>query len=281
MSSPSLQPSQPSSKPESSSNRFPPVISGPLVAARPAMETSTPTVLESRSSDPPPAVMSSSQGKLPSVNPPALTDESPPLAPNGTGESPAEAQQEPQQQQQPPQQQPVPSATLRNDAIYSMYTPAATIIDNIPPTVPRENAALIAQAAQTRQAHYNRPPGTQTDNSSPHVVAVHYKVGSRLGEGSFGVIYKGKSSLSILANAKQTIGFIGTNLLTNQLVAIKFEPRKAEAPQLRDEYKTYKILQNCGTGFQIFSFIVHQSSLFNSQLVFRMHTTLVKRGSII
>lgn len=35
---------------------------------------------------------------------------------------------------------------------------------------------------------------------------------------------------------------IGTNLLNNLQVAIKFEPRKSDAPQLRDEYRTYKIL---------------------------------------
>ena len=34
----------------------------------------------------------------------------------------------------------------------------------------------------------------------------------------------------------------GINLLNNQPVAIKFEPRKSEAPQLRDEYRSYKIL---------------------------------------
>ncbi|KAF8927007.1 casein kinase I, partial [Dissophora ornata] len=32
------------------------------------------------------------------------------------------------------------------------------------------------------------------------------------------------------------------NLLNNQQIAIKFEPRKSDAPQLRDEYRTYKIL---------------------------------------
>lgn len=35
---------------------------------------------------------------------------------------------------------------------------------------------------------------------------------------------------------------LGTNLLNNQPVAIKFEPRKSDAPQLRDEYRTYKIM---------------------------------------
>lgn len=59
---------------------------------------------------------------------------------------------------------------------------------------------------------------------SANVVGVHYRVGKKIGEGSFGVLFE------------------GTNLLNNQQVAIKFEPRKSDAPQLRDEYRTYKIL---------------------------------------
>ncbi|KAG0168956.1 casein kinase I [Apophysomyces sp. BC1034] len=61
-------------------------------------------------------------------------------------------------------------------------------------------------------------------SSSHNVVGVHYRVGKKIGEGSFGIIYE------------------GTNLLNNQQVAIKFEPRKSDAPQLRDEYRTYKIM---------------------------------------
>lgn len=57
-----------------------------------------------------------------------------------------------------------------------------------------------------------------------NVIGVHYRVGKKIGEGSFGVIFE------------------GVNLLNNQQVAIKFEPRKSDAPQLRDEYRTYKIL---------------------------------------
>lgn len=67
-------------------------------------------------------------------------------------------------------------------------------------------------------AHYSMA------SSSSNVVGVHYRVGKKIGEGSFGVIFE------------------GTNLLNNQQVAIKFEPRKSDAPQLRDEYRTYKIL---------------------------------------
>ncbi|KAK3402015.1 kinase-like domain-containing protein [Sordaria brevicollis] len=64
-------------------------------------------------------------------------------------------------------------------------------------------------------------------STSSNVVGVHYRVGKKIGEGSFGVIFE------------------GTNLLNNQQVAIKFEPRKSDAPQLRDEYRTYKILVGC------------------------------------
>ncbi|KAL2115453.1 hypothetical protein VTJ04DRAFT_9708 [Mycothermus thermophilus] len=64
-------------------------------------------------------------------------------------------------------------------------------------------------------------------SSSSNVVGVHYRVGRKIGEGSFGVIFE------------------GVNLLNNQQVAIKFEPRKSDAPQLRDEYRTYKILVGC------------------------------------
>ncbi|KNE57733.1 CK1/CK1/CK1-G protein kinase [Allomyces macrogynus ATCC 38327] len=64
-------------------------------------------------------------------------------------------------------------------------------------------------------------------STSPNIVGVHYKVGRKIGEGSFGVIYE------------------GTNLLNNTQVAIKFESRKSEAPQLRDEFRSYKILAGC------------------------------------
>lgn len=60
-------------------------------------------------------------------------------------------------------------------------------------------------------------------------MGVHYKVGKKIGEGSFGVIFE------------------GINLLNSQPIAIKFEPRKCKAPQLRDEYRSYRILGDvCG-----------------------------------
>ncbi|BGP46114.1 Palmitoylated plasma membrane-bound casein kinase [Rhodotorula kratochvilovae] len=72
------------------------------------------------------------------------------------------------------------------------------------------------------QAHH--ASSSHSGSSSSNVIGVHFRVGRKIGEGSFGVIFE------------------GTNLLNSQTVAIKFEPRKSDAPQLRDEYRTYKIL---------------------------------------
>lgn len=74
-----------------------------------------------------------------------------------------------------------------------------------------------------KSAH-DKSSSHSNSSSTSTIVGVHYQVGKKLGEGSFGVIYE------------------GLNLLNNQSVAIKFEPRKSEVPQLRDEYRTYKIL---------------------------------------
>ncbi|KDQ17964.1 hypothetical protein BOTBODRAFT_29281 [Botryobasidium botryosum FD-172 SS1] len=73
-------------------------------------------------------------------------------------------------------------------------------------------------------------------SSGSNVVGVHYRVGRKIGEGSFGVIFE------------------GVNLLNSQAVAIKFEPRKSDAPQLRDEYRAYRILNGCVGIPQIYHF---------------------------
>jgi len=55
-------------------------------------------------------------------------------------------------------------------------------------------------------------------------VGGRYRLGKKIGSGSFGDIY------------------LGTNIQTNQDVAIKLEPLKSRHPQLAYEYKLYKIL---------------------------------------
>lgn len=74
------------------------------------------------------------------------------------------------------------------------------------------------------------------NSGTANVVGAHYRVGKKIGEGSFGVIFE------------------GTNLLNSTTVAIKFEPRKAEAPQLRDECRSYRILAGCTGIPQIYHF---------------------------
>lgn len=88
---------------------------------------------------------------------------------------------------------------------------------------PINNGQLPTSQSNSKLSHHS---------SSPNVVGVHYKVGKKIGEGSFGIIYE------------------GVNLLNSQPVAIKFEPRKTDAPQLRDEYRTYKLL----AGLRMFLF---------------------------
>lgn len=81
-----------------------------------------------------------------------------------------------------------------------------------------------------------------SSQSSTNIVGVHYRVGKKLGEGSFGVLYEGKWLSEITYISPTNKKKLGLNLLNNQSVAIKFEPRKSDAPQLRDEYRTYKVL---------------------------------------
>ncbi|ORX54843.1 kinase-like protein [Piromyces finnis] len=63
-----------------------------------------------------------------------------------------------------------------------------------------------------------------SSTKSTNIVGAHYKLIRKIGEGSFGVIFE------------------GVDLLNNQPIAVKFESRMAESPQLKDEYHSYKIL---------------------------------------
>ena len=59
-------------------------------------------------------------------------------------------------------------------------------------------------------------PSTSTHDDNSTIVGLHYRIGKKIGEGSFGVLFE------------------GINMINGTPVAIKFEPRKTEAPQLKD-----------------------------------------------
>ncbi|SJM87258.1 related to Casein kinase I homolog 3 [Zygosaccharomyces bailii] len=77
--------------------------------------------------------------------------------------------------------------------------------------------------------------------SSQHVVGIHYAVGNKIGEGSFGVIFEGENILNNGYGGRED----EFGKRTAEPVAIKFEPRRSDAPQLRDEFRAYRILNNC------------------------------------
>lgn len=79
--------------------------------------------------------------------------------------------------------------------------------------------------------------------TSQHVVGIHYAVGAKIGEGSFGVIFEGENILNSGSGSNGREDDFGRR--TAEPVAIKFEPRRSDAPQLRDEFRAYRILNNC------------------------------------
>ncbi|KAJ3121314.1 casein kinase I [Nowakowskiella sp. JEL0407] len=92
------------------------------------------------------------------------------------------------------------------------------------PTPVQQSSRAHHSQSQQQQGQQGSSGRLHHHSTNPNLVGVHYKVLKKIGEGSFGIIYEGR------------------NLLNNQPVAIKFEPRKSDAPQLRDEYRTYKVL---------------------------------------
>jgi hypothetical protein len=73
-------------------------------------------------------------------------------------------------------------------------------------------------------------------SSTANLVGVHYRVGKKIGEGSFGVIFEGNQLSSVNLSSQLTYRK-GTNLLNSQTVAIKFvrflspEPSKSAKPR--------------------------------------------------
>ncbi|KAH7582095.1 Serine/Threonine protein kinases active-site signature [Nakaseomyces glabratus] len=93
--------------------------------------------------------------------------------------------------------------------------------------------------------------GSNPRSGYQHVVGMHYAVGPKIGEGSFGVIFEGQNILNSSdgrqghgsgSGSAHGSGNGNGNSLAGFPVAIKFEPRHSDAPQLRDEFRAYRIL---------------------------------------
>lgn len=84
---------------------------------------------------------------------------------------------------------------------------------------------------------------TSHSSSGANVVGVHYRVGKKIGEGSFGVIFEGTCNAVHLwlhrkFNCHRSNYSTGTNLLNSQTVAIKFVrwSRKSAAVRLLNHH---------------------------------------------
>jgi hypothetical protein len=74
-----------------------------------------------------------------------------------------------------------------------------------------------------------------------------YRLGRKIGSGSFGDIYLGELNLCLIAGAEfHEIQSKGTNITTGEEVAIKLECIKTRHPQLHIESKFYKMMQGGG-----------------------------------
>jgi serine/threonine protein kinase len=85
------------------------------------------------------------------------------------------------------------------------------------PVVSRRTLFLIDKGGAIKMAQNNTGSSQQIKtpkHMAATIVAIHYKIGKKIGEGSFGVIYE------------------GTSLLNDQQVAVKFEPRKSDVPEM-------------------------------------------------
>ena len=68
--------------------------------------------------------------------------------------------------------------------------------------------------------------------------AKNYKLGRKIGEGSFGQIFQGS-----LKTPLKTLNIVAYNIITKEQVAAKLEPIKTVQPQLEYENNLYKIMQ--------------------------------------
>lgn len=73
--------------------------------------------------------------------------------------------------------------------------------------------------------------------AKPSVVGLHYRLGRKIGEGSFGVIYEGMTISFSASNTGSTfvISALGIHMIDNRPIAIKFVPNMRFAFRTFDE----------------------------------------------
>ncbi|KAJ3222606.1 casein kinase I [Chytriomyces hyalinus] len=111
------------------------------------------------------------------------------------------------------------SNAAKSHSQYNAMVASGIVPPSAVPQAYNSNSASAVQSSSSSSA-------AKKSGMSHNVVGMHFKVGKKIGEGSFGMVYE------------------GVNVLNSQPIAIKFEPRKTDVPQLRDEYRTFKILAN-------------------------------------
>jgi len=122
-----------------------------------------------------------------------------------------------------------PNENIKNNAEAEYTSKAVTKMaaPNTGSAIPHQHHSGQNQARHGENkgdgSHHHH--SNRRDVTGNNIVGNHFKIGRRIGEGSFGIIYD------------------GIDTLTNKHVAIKYESKKSEAPQLKDEYRTYKLLQ--------------------------------------
>ena len=74
------------------------------------------------------------------------------------------------------------------------------------------------------------------------IIGTKYKLGRKIGAGSFGEIYLGLFCPSSSSGIVLTNSFIGTNIMSGEDIGVKLENVRAAHPQLEYEARVYKTL---------------------------------------
>lgn len=101
------------------------------------------------------------------------------------------------------------SDTLQSYLLMSMAKPGdpGTKDSNLHAMSAPHQSMLTANTGQAHaQQHSSQQPSSRPQSSNTNTVGVHYKIGRKIGEGSFGIIYEGSTSLTHRRQSAQQPG---------------------------------------------------------------------------